>query len=145
MKTDKSFSASAFAEHVNKCVNNTDKKHEEASGAMKRFLERTIKKLGCPNQDELHDAVATAVVDATPIADQIPSLISSFMAEEGRKFEIPAYDKKTAKAVIGIREIAQKTKTGTVRFGAKAGSSYSTTIAAHNEIYVKNYARIFKK
>jgi hypothetical protein len=144
-KTDKSFSSSAFAEHVNKCVNNTDKKHADASTAMKTFLEKTIKKLGCHNQDELHDVVSNAVVDATPIADQIPSLVSSFMVEEGRKFEIPSLDDKTAKAAIGIREIPEKTKTGITRFGANKGASYETTISAHNEIYVKNYAKIFKK
>ena len=146
MKTDKSFSASEFAKYTNKVVNNSDKKHAETSNAMKTFLEKTIKKMGCPNQDELHDAVQSFnEVDATPIADQIPTIVSGFMTEEGRKFDIPSLDKSVAKATIGLREIPAKTKTGVIQFGENKGGTYKSTTAAHTEVYVKSNTKIFKK
>lgn len=146
MRTDKSFSASEFAKYVNKTVNNSDKKHAETSNAMKSFLEKTIKKMGCPNNDELHDVVQSFnEVDATPIADQIPEIVAGFMTEEGRKFDIPSLNKNVAKATIGIREIPEKTKTGIIQFGENKGGTYKSTTVAHSEVYVKSNTKIFKK
>lgn len=144
--TDKTFSEAVWCGYVNQCANNTDGKHPEEQKAVKTFVEKTIKKLGCPNQDEVHDVVDNYNdYDLSPVAATIPTMVSGYMHDERRKFDLPSVDPSTARASIGVRAVDRKVKDGTIRFGKNAGETYHSVIEAHEEIYVKNFTKAFKK
>lgn len=144
--TDKSFSAAVWAEYLSKCANNADKKHSKDQEAVQSFVEKTIAKLGYPNKDEVHDVVKNFKdFDLTPIADRIPTMVSGFMHDEKRSFDLPSVDPSTAKATIGVRAVDEKVRTGVNQFGKNAGATYKTVTAAHEEVYVRNNTKIFKK
>ena len=144
--TDKSFSAAVWAEYLSKCANNADKKHSEDQAAVQSFVEKTIAKLGYPNKDEVHDVVKNFKdFDLTPIADRIPTMVSGFMHDEKRSFDLPSVDPSTAKAKIGVRAVDEKVNEGIIQFGENKGKPYKSVTAAHEEIYVRNNTKIFKK
>lgn len=143
MNTDKGFSAASWTEYCNKVAN---KKESDTNKAVKTFVEKTVKQLGYPNKDEAHDIIqGYNDYDLTPIAEVVPNMVSGYMQTEGRTFNLPAPNKTSAAAKIGLRHVDQKTKTGTIMFGERKGQTYKTTVAAHDEYYVKNFAKVFKK
>lgn len=144
--TDKSFSAAVWAEYLSKCANNADKKHSKDQEAVQSFVEKTIAKLGYPNKDEVHDVVKNFKdFDLTPIADRIPTMVSGYMHDEKRAFDLPSVDPSTAKATIGVRAVDEKVNEGIIQFGENKGKPYKSVTAAHEEIYVRNNTKIFKK
>ena len=137
-----SFSASTWAEYANKVAN---KKDSDTNKAVKTFVEKTIGALGYPNKDEAHDIIQSYNnYDLTPIADVIPSMVSGYISDEDRAFNIPAANANCTPAKIGLRHVDDKTKTGTIMFGESKGQTYSSTVKAHDEFFVKNFTKAFK-
>ena len=144
--TDKSFSKAVWGGYLNKVANNVDNHHDEDQAAVKTFVEKTIRKLGCPNQDEVHDVVQNYNdYDLTPIAERVPYRVSGVMAEERMAFNLPAPNAHTAPAAIKVRAVDRKVKEGTIQFGENKGQPYKSVVEAHEEIYVKNFTKAFKK
>lgn len=137
-----SFSASSWADYATKVAN---KKDSDANKAVKTFVEKTIGALGYPNKDEAHDIIQSYNnYDLTPIADIIPSMVSGYIKDEDRTFNIPAVNDNCTPAKIGLRHVDDKTKTGTIMFGENKGQSYSSTVKEHDEFFVKNFTKAFK-
>ena len=146
MATDKSFSAASWAEYNNKRANSIDKKNTAYREGVTTFLEKTIKDLGYPNKDEAHDVIHSYKnYDVSPIVENIPETISGYMHDEGRTFNLPAADAKSAACKIGVRSVDKKVKEGIIQFGENKGKPYKTEIAPHSEYFVKNFAKCFKK
>ena len=144
--TDKSFSKAVWGGYLNKVANNVDNHHDEDQAAVKTFVEKTIRKLGCPNHDEVHDVVQNYNdYDLTPIAERVPYWVSGVMAEERMAFNLPAPNANTAPAAIKVRAVDRKVKEGTIQFGENKGQPYKSVVEAHEEIYVKNFTKAFKK
>mgnify|MGYP001021894388 FL=1 len=76
---------------------------------------------------------------------QVPKIVSGFMHDEQRNFDIPSSDSKTCAATVKVVAVDEKTKEGIIMLGDKKGSPYTSTIAAHEEISVKNKRDPFKK
>jgi hypothetical protein len=144
--TDKDFNKAVWAGYLNKCANNVDNHHDEDQAAVKMMFERTIRKMGCPNQDEVHDVVQNFNdFDLTPIAERIPYMVSGLMAEERMAFKLPAVNANMAPATLKVRAVAEKKNTGTIMFGPNKGQEYTSVTAAHEEVFVKNATKAFKK
>ena len=144
--TDKQFSKAVWGNYVNDCANNKDNHHDEDQIAVRKFVEKTIRSLGCPNPDEVHDVVYNYnEYDLTPLAERIPNLVSGFMFETRTAFNLPAPNASTAPATLKVRAVDAKTKTGVVTIGPSKGKEYTSTTAAHEEVYVKNFTKAFKK
>lgn len=144
--TDKAFSKALWASYLNDCANNVDNHHDEDQAAVKAMFEKTIRKMGCPNQDEVHDVVQNFKdFDLTPIAERIPHMVSGYMADKRSAFDLPAPNASTAKATIKVRAVDRKVKTGEIQFGEKKGQTYTSVTEAHEEVFVKNFTKAFKK
>ena len=137
-ETKNSFSMAAWSHYL------TDKANAFQE-AFKLDTAKNIAKMNYPNKDELADALANTKLDCTHTAAAIPGAISGFMTDEGRKFDIPAADKKTAPATIRLEEVPEKVTEGTVQFGASKGKAYKSTTKAHTEVKVKSHNKDFKK
>ena len=74
----------------------------------------------------------------------VGTLIGGYMKDEDRKFAIPAVDKNTAPATIGIEPIDEKVSEGTLLFGPSKGKPYKTITKKHNEIIVSSNRDAFK-
>jgi hypothetical protein len=137
MATNKSFSYAAFVEYGNK--------NEKMQSAYKADLKKAIAHAGYPQKDEIGIIDTINDFDMSNIMRAIPETVSGFMHDEQRAFELPAPDKKTAPATIKVVAVDKKTKTGTIAFGEHKGQEYKSTVAAHEEVKVKNNVRDFKK
>ena len=60
-------------------------------------------------------------------------------------FNIPAVNANMAPAAIKVRAVDKKVKEGTIMFGKDKGKPYTSTVEAHEEVYVKNFTKAFKK
>jgi hypothetical protein len=141
--TDKGFSAASWANYCNKVAN---KQASDENKAVKTFVEKTVKQLGYPNKDEAHDIIQNFNdYDLTPIAEVVPGIVSGYMQTEGRSFNLPEASKTGTTAKIGIRHVDEKTRTGIVQMGDKKGQTYTSTVSAHEEYFVKNFTKAFKK
>ena len=137
------FSAATFAEYANKAAN---KKESDTNKAIKTFVEKTVKDLGYPNKDEAHDIIqGYDKYDITPIADVIPDMVSGYIYDTERSFNLPAPNDYSSPAKIGIRYVDKKENTGTIMFGEHKGESYKSVTESHNEFFVKNFTKAFKK
>jgi len=144
--TDKAFSKAVWGGYLNKIANNVDNHHDEDQAAVRTFVEKTIRKMGCPNQDEVHDVVQNFKdFDLTPLAERIPAWVGGVMAEERMAFNIPAANANTAPATIKVRAVDKKVKEGTIMFGENKGKPYKSEVEAHEEVFVKNFTKAFKK
>ena len=72
-------------------------------------------------------------------------MVSGVMAEERMSFKLPPVNANTAPAAIKVRAIDKKVNEGVLTFGANKGKPYKSVVEAHEEIYVKNYTKAFKK
>jgi hypothetical protein len=138
MATNKPSSLSAFHAYCKEKENNL------FQNALRESYKVNAKKLGYPSKDEI-GIVDNAVMDGSHIAEVIPTLISNYMHDEKRAFDLPAPDKKTAPATIKVVAVPEKTKTGTVMLGDKKGQTYTSTVKAHEEYKVKSRTKDFKK
>jgi hypothetical protein len=50
-----------------------------------------------------------------------------------------------APATLKVRAVAEKKNTGTIMFGPNKGQEYTSVTAAHEEVFVKNATKAFKK
>ena len=141
MATKNQFSLAAFAAYGNRMAN-TNTPFQQG---VKTFLKKEIERSGYPScKAELSVIDERTDIDVSPILDQVPTLVSGFMHDEQRAFELPAPDKKTCPATIKVVAKHAESKPGGVQFGDRKGQSYSTTVDAHEEVVVKNNRKAFK-
>lgn len=144
MATNKTFSYAAFVEYGNACINNATGKTPEMQAAFRTDLKKAIAKAGYPSKDEIGIIDTISDFDMSATLREVPNLVSGFMHDEHRAFDIPAADKKTAPASIKVVAVDKKVKKGTVMLGDKKGQEYTSTVAAHEEVKVKNHTKAFK-
>ena len=143
--TDKSFSFASFVAYGNSCINNTTGKTPEIQNAFKSDLKKAIAHAGYPNKDEIGiiDEINDFEMNAT--LQTVPQLVSGYMRDEKRGFDIPAADSNTCAASIKVISVGEKTKEGINQLGPNAGQPYKSVTAAHDELQVKNRRGPFKK
>lgn len=111
--------------------------------AARADFKKNAAKMGYPGKDEI-GIVDETTLDISHTLAAIPETISGYMHDEKRAFEIPAPDKKTAPATLKVIAVEKKTTTGVQTFGPNKGKSYSSTVAAHEELKVSNNRKAFK-
>lgn len=137
------FSMAAFVKYGNSVINNAQNKpeNEEISKGFKADLKRAIAHAGYPSKDEIGVIDTINDFDMSNTLEAIPTIVSGYMKNEDRAFNIPATDDKCTSAKITIVSKEEETKTGENRF---TGGTYTTTIAAHDEYKVSNNRDPFK-
>ena len=144
MATSKGFSMSAFIEYGNAKINNATGKDATFQEAFKTDLKRAIAHAGYPSRDEIDIIDEINDFDISNTLECVPSLVSEFMADTGRKFDLPAPDKKTCPATIYTEHVPEDVKTGVSKLGG-VEKQWTTTIAEHDDVKVKNHRKDFKK
>lgn len=137
MATTKPFSFAAFVEYGNSCINNTTGNTPEIQTAFKQDLKKAIAHAGYPSKEEIGIVDEINDFDMSATLQTVPQIISGFMRDEERAFDIPAADENTAPASIGIKSVPEEVKEGTLAFGKDAGSKYRTKVEAHDEPTLK--------
>ena len=139
--TTKGFSFAAFANYGNSTATPAaNLQHAFVQDAKKFYA-----KAGYPSKDEI-GILDEMVPDVTNTVSQIPELITGFMHDEERSFDLPAADDKTAPATIKVVKVPEKVKEGIIQMeGPKKGQKYKTTIKAHEEPKLKIKRDAFKK
>lgn len=145
MSTSKVFSFASFVAYGNGAINNASGNTPEIQTAFKTDLKKAIAHAGYPSKDEIGIVDEINDFDMSATMAKVPELVSGYMKTEGRSFDIPAADKNTCPATIKVVAVGEKTKTGTIQFGANAGKEYVSTVKAHEELSVKNRRDAFKK
>lgn len=140
MATKDKFSFAALANYGNSTATSAVNLQNAFVDDAKRFYA----KAGYPSKEEI-GILDEIKPDLTNTVSAIPQFVAGFMHDEKRAFEIPAADEKTAAATLNVVAVEETTKTGTITFGDKKGETYESTIAAHEEIKVKNKRGPFKK
>lgn len=143
--TTKGFSLAAFTAFGNAAINNSRGTTPQIQTAFKADLKKAIAHAGYPQKDEINIIDEINDFEMTNTLAQVPTLVSTFMKEEQRSFDIPAADENTCPATIKVVAVEEKTKEGTIMLGDRKGETYKSTIAAHEEISVKNRKDAFKK
>ena len=144
MSSVKGFSMAAFIEYGNGKLNNVSGKDMEIQQAFKADLKRNIAKAGYPSKDEIGIIDEINDFDMSNTLECVPQIVSDYMADTGRKFDLPAPDKKTCPATIYTQHVPEETKTGVSKLGG-VEKPWTSTIAAHDIIKVKNHTKAFKK
>ena len=141
MATNKVFSFAAFAAYANSTTS-------PATNFQRAFVQDAKKfyaKAGYPSKDEI-GILDEMVPDVTNTVGQIPELVSGFMHDEQRSFNLPAPDDKTAPATIKVVYVEEKTSEGVVTIdGPNKGQKYKSTTLAHEEPKIKVDRKMFKK
>lgn len=145
MATNKGFSIASWVAYGNACINNTTGTTPDIQTAFKGDLKKAIAHAGYPNKDEIGIIDEINDFDMSGTLSAIPEVVSGYMSKEQRAFDIPAADDNTCAASIKVVEVPETTKTGTITFGANKGQTYESTVAAHEELKVKNRRDPFKK
>lgn len=145
MPTNKTFSLAAFVAYGNSCINNASGNTPDIQSAFKTDLKKAIAHAGYPSKDEIGIVDEINDFDMSATMSKVPELVSGFMRDEKRSFDIPAADDNTTAATIKVVHVEEKTKEGTIMLGDKKGETYKSTIAAHDELAVKNRRGPFKK
>lgn len=140
MATSKSFSFAALANYGN----STAKAATNFQNAFVQDAKKYYAKAGYPSKDEIgiFDEVTP---DVTNTVSAIPEFVSGFMKDEQRSFDLPAPDDKTTSATIKVVHKDESTSTGVIQMGNRKGETYTSTVAAHDELVVKNKRNAFKK
>lgn len=144
MATTKGFSMAAFIEYGNGKINNVSGKDLEMQTAFKTDLKKAIAHAGYPSKDEIGIIDEINDFDMSNTLECVPQLVSDFMADTGRMFDLPAPDKKTCPATIYTQHIEEETKKGVSKLGG-VEKQWTSTIAAHDDVKVKNRRNAFKK
>ena len=145
MATNKTFSFASFVEYGNACINNTTGNTTEIQTAFKTDLKKAIAHAGYPTKEEIGIIDEINDFDMSATMQKVPELISGYMRDEQRSFDIPACNDDTCAASLKVIAVEEKTKTGVNQLGPNAGSEYSSTTLAHEELQVKNRRGPFKK
>lgn len=143
--TNKVFSLAAFTAFGNAAINNARGTTPAIQTAFKADLKKAIAHAGYPTKEEINVIDEINDFEMTNTLAKVPELVSTFMKEEQRGFDIPAADENTCPATIKVVAVEEKTKEGTIMLGDRKGETYTSTIAAHEEISVKNRRDAFKK
>jgi hypothetical protein len=145
MITTANYSLAAFTEWVNNATNNVNGTTPDMQQAFRQTLKAGIKKANYPSCeaelaiiDEIND------FDVTPMAEQIPNMVSQYMSQTGRPFNIPAPDENTAPTSLRLVHKDETTNTGIIQMGDKKGQPYESKVKAHDEFKVKNNTKAFK-
>lgn len=139
------FSFAAFVAYGNNAFNNVNGNTPEMETACKTMLKKNIALLNYPTKDEIGIIDEAKNLDYSPVLEQIPNLVSGFMKDEDRAFEIPAANDNMANASIHIEHVDEKVNEGIIQFGEKKGQPYKSVTAEHDEVKVKNNVKKFKK
>lgn len=143
--TNKVFSLAAFTAYGNSCINNATGNTAPIQQAFKADLKKAIAHAGYPSKDEIGVIDEINDFEMTNTLSKVPEMVSGFMKDEQRAFDIPAADSNTCAASIKVIAVPEKTKTGEIQLGDRKGETYTSTTAAHEEISVKNRRDPFKK
>ena len=141
MATTQGFSFAAFANYGNSTA-------APASNFQHAFVQDAKKfyaKAGYPSKDEI-GILDEMTPDVTNTVSQIPELVSGFMHDEERAFDLPAADDKTAPATIKVVKVPEKVTEGVVTIdGPNKGQKWKSTVKAHEEPKLKIKRDAFKK
>lgn len=143
--TNKSFSFAAWVSYGNSCINNTTGNTPEIQTAFKTDLKKAIAHAGYPTKDEINVVDEINDFDMSATLSKVPEIVSGFMHDEQRSFDLPSPAKDTCAATVKVVSVPEKTKEGTIMLGDRKGETYKTTYSAHDEISVKNRRDPFKK
>ena len=142
MATNKVFSFAALANYSNSTA-------APATNFQKAFVQdakKFVAKCGYPSKDEIGIMdEKISEVDVTNTVSQIPELVSGFMHDEQRSFDLPAPDNNTAPATIKVVQVPEKTSEGVQTIGPNKGEKWKSTIKAHEEPKLKIKRDAFKK
>lgn len=144
MATSKGFSMAAFIQYGNNKINNVSGQDADIQTAFKTDLKKAIAHAGYPQKDEIGIIDEINDFDMSNTLEKVPDIISGFMHDEQRKFDIPAADDKTCPATIEVVHVDEETKEGVSKLGG-VEKPWKTTVAAHDELKVKNRRDSFKK
>lgn len=139
------FSMSAFIDYGNAAINESkNNTNAELMSAFRADLKKNIAACGYPSKDEI--GVVDECKDLTwdNTLKQVPNLVSNFINDTGRKFNLPAPNDNCASATIDIRTKAEKTKNGTTKLGGTE-KPWTKTIGEHDEFKVSNNTKSFIK
>ena len=145
MATEKVFSLAAFCAYSNSCFNNTTGTTPTIQTAFKADLKKAIAHAGYPSKDEIGVVDEINDFDMSNTMSKVPEIISGFMRDEKRAFDIPAANDNTCPASIKVVAVDDKVKTGIIQMGDKKGETYESKIKAHEELSVKNRRDAFKE
>lgn len=145
MSTNKGFSFASFVQYGNACINNATGNTPGIQDAFKTDLKKAIAHAGYPSKDEIGIVDEINDFEMPNVMSKIPEIVSGYMRDEKRSFDIPAADDNTCAATIKVVAVPEKTKTGTIMLGDKKGETYESTTKAHDELSVKNRRDPFKK
>lgn len=143
--TNKGFSLAAFTAYGNAAINNANGNTAGIQTAFKADLKKAIIHAGCPSKDEINVVDEINDFEMTNTLSKIPELVSGFMRDEQRSFDIPAADENTCAASIKVVAVPENTHEGIVQMGPNKGETYKSVTAAHEELKVKNRRDAFKK
>lgn len=136
-----SFSISSFVAYGNTQVNTPD---SNLSKAFRKDVKEAIKLAGYPTKNEIDVIDTLENLSMKNTLEQVPSLVGNYMKDTENNFDIPSVDGETCAVSIVRTHRDEVTKTGTSKMGG-AEKEWTSTIAAHNEYYVKNRRKPFKK
>lgn len=139
MATKKVFSFAALANYGNStAAPATNFQHAFVQDAKKFYA-----KAGYPGKDEI-GILDEIQPDVTNTTSAIPALVSGFMHDEQRAFDLPAPDNNTAPATIKVVKVEEKTSEGVQTIGPNAGQKWKSTVKAHEEPKLKVKRDAFK-
>ena len=136
-----SFSISSFVNYGNDQVNN---KETALSAAFRKDVKDAIKLAGYPTKDEIDIIDTMDNIKMTNTLEQIPALVGNYIKDTDHDFEIPRTDEETCAVSIARRHVDETIKSGVSVMGG-VEKSWTSVVAAHNEYYVKNKRKPFKK
>ena len=141
MATNKVFSFAALANYGN----STATPATNFQNAFVQDAKKFYAKAGYPAKEEI-GILDEIKPDVTNTVSAIPELVSGFMHDEQRSFDIPAADDNTTAATIQVVHVPEKTTEGIVTIdGPNKGQKWTSTVKAHDELKVKNKRGPFKK
>lgn len=137
------FSMGAFVTYGNAAINNQKGRSSDLQEAFKADLKKNIAIAGYPSKDEIGiiDELNNFSFDNT--LKKIPQLVSNYMRDENRKFNIPAPDGSCTEATIEIVHKDTKTSSGVSKIGGKE-KPWETTVKEHDEFALSNHRDPFK-
>jgi hypothetical protein len=141
----KPFSYAAFVAYGNACINNANGKTQELQDAFRADLKKNIAKAGYPSKDEIGIIDTINDFEMTATLKAIPSMVTGFIKDEDRSFELPAVNDSTAAGSLYIDSVDEHTRTGVIQFGERKGETYESTTAAHDEYKVHSNTKPFKQ
>lgn len=136
-----SFSISSFVNYGNDQVNN---KETALSAAFRKDVKEAIRVAGYPTKDEIDIIDTIDNLKMTNTLEEVPGLVANYIKDTDHDFELPRTDEETVAASISRRHVDEVTKSGVSSMGGTE-KTWTSTVAAHNEYFVKNKRKPFKR